>query len=32
MIDYDHSILFYDLDVTQQLLELGERKPAETPP
>ena len=27
MIDYDHSILFCDLDVTQ-LLELGERKPA----
>jgi hypothetical protein len=27
MIDYDHSILFCDLDVTQ-LLELGTRKPA----
>ena len=27
MIDYDHSILFCDLDVTQPL-ELGERKPA----
>ena len=27
MVDYDHSILFCDLDVTQ-LLELGARKPA----
>ena len=27
MIDYDHVILFCDLDVAQ-LLELGERKPA----
>ena len=27
MIDYDHSVLFCDLDVTQ-LLELGTRKPA----
>ena len=27
MVDYDHSILFCDLDVTQ-LLELGEREPA----
>ena len=31
MVDYDHSILFCDLDVTQ-LLELGERKPAATLP
>ena len=31
MVDYDHSILFCDLDVTQ-LLELGERKPAVTLP
>ena len=31
MIDYDHSILFCDLDVAQ-LLELGERKPAATLP
>ena len=27
MVDYDHSVLFCDLDVTQ-LLELGARKPA----
>ena len=27
MVDYDHSVLFCDLDVVQ-LLELGERKPA----
>ena len=27
MVDYDHSILFCDMDVTQ-LLELGARKPA----
>ena len=31
MVDYDHSILFCDLDVTQ-LLELGARKPAATLP
>ena len=31
MIDYDHSILFCDLDV-KQLLELGERKQAATLP
>ena len=31
MVDYDHSILFCDLGVTQ-LLELGERKPAATLP
>ena len=31
MVDYDHSILFCDLDVTR-LLELGARKPAATLP
>ena len=31
MVDYDHSILFCDLDVTQ-LLELGARKTAEDLP
>ena len=31
MIDFDHAVMFCDLDVIQ-LLELGERKPSATLP